>query len=119
MHIRARTPGHFVGGVEMDEYTEYDICPGLPDEPCGAIKQVQSDLCITCTAKRRARETERRLAEQADAQRLEWHRFYRERMATEGWTPLDCWRDAQERRIERGDPVKPRFWTERSIRRPK
>jgi len=115
MHIRARTPGHFVGGVEMDKDTEYDVCPGLPNEPCGAIKQAKSDLCVTCTAKQRARATKQRLTEQADAQRREWHRFYRERMA-EGWTPLDCWRDAQERREARGDPVKPRFETRLSIR---
>ena len=53
-----------------------------------------------------------------EARRSEAHAFYREKMA-EGWSPLDCWRHAQEQRAARGDPVRPRFWTGQSIGRPK
>jgi hypothetical protein len=109
----ARTMGNFAGGIEFDPYTEYDVCP-----TCGAIKEAESTKCNTCAARERAEKQAQREQATLEQQRSEAHEFYREKMA-EGWSPLDCWRHAQEQRAARGDPVRPRFWTGQSIGRPK
>ena len=50
----------YQGGVERDRYTEYDLCPGLPGDPrpCNREKQANSELCLICSARKRAQDQE-------------------------------------------------------------
>lgn len=108
--IHASSMGNFADAIEPDDVHIYDICPR-----CGDLKSPDHELCIECAAKQRADEQ----SAKADARDIPirdmWHQYYQERMERDGWTTLDVRRDCIRRRIERGDPPRPHFWSEKSI----
>lgn len=109
-HYHANGMGDFVGAIEPDDIHVYDICPA-----CGDLKLPDSELCSRCTAKRRADEASEAQDAKTAPEREKWRAFYRDMVDNHGWTVEDIWRDCIRRREERGDPVKPRFWSPWSI----